>query len=145
MDIPALPFCHAELRTAKPKSERYPKQLNSLGNHIRARRMDLGLLQSQVAGQIGVCAATVTNWEGNASQPPIQYIPAIIRFLDYDPFASPTALFPERLATARRAHGMTQKQLASTLGVDPTTIRDWERGQHEPSRKKRELVDAFLR
>lgn len=107
--------------------------------------MDLGLLQSQVAEQIGVCAATVTNWEGHASQPPIQYIPAIIRFLDYDPFALPTALFPECLTAARRAHGMTQKQLASTLGVDPTTIRDWERGLHAPSRKKRELVDAFLR
>ncbi len=143
--IPALPFCHAVLRVARPKSERYPEEIKNLGDHIRARRLDLGLLQKQVAEQIGVCPATITNWERNESQPPVHYVPAINRFLGYDPLTLPTALLPERLTAARWARGMTQKQLASTLGVDPTTIRDWERGQHEPSRKKRELIDAFLR
>jgi len=27
---PALPFCHAEVRSARPKSDCYPKELNSL-------------------------------------------------------------------------------------------------------------------
>ena len=31
MGIPALPFCHSEIRVAKPKSERYPKDLKGLG------------------------------------------------------------------------------------------------------------------
>jgi transcriptional regulator with XRE-family HTH domain len=139
-----LPFCHSEFRVARPRSERYPKQLNTLGDHIRARRIDLGLFQSAVAGQIGVCELTITNWERNASQPPVQYIPTIIRFLGYDPLAS-GASFPERLAAARRSRGMTQKRLADELGVDPTTIRDWEKGGHEPSRKKLEAITAFLR
>lgn len=109
------------------------------------RRIDLGLLQKQVAEQVGVCALTITNWERNATSPEVQYVPEILRFLGYDPFASPTAKLPERLAVARRAHGMTQKQLAGFLGVDPATIRDWERGQHTPSRRKRQLIDSFLR
>ena len=143
MLVPALPFCHLELRGVKPKSKRYPKELKSLGDHIRARRTDLGLFQSQVAEIIGVCSLTITNWEGNASLPPVRYIPAIIRFLGYDPSAKGTSL-PERLIGARRARGLTQKQLAGDLGVDPSTIQDWERGLHGPSRKKRNLIGAFL-
>jgi len=138
-----LPFCHAELRTAKPKSERYPNELKSLGDHIRARRIDLGLFQSQVADLIGVCPLTITNWEGNTTSPEVQYIPAIIRFLGYDPLTTGTS-FPERLAATRRARGLTQKQLARKLGVDPAAIRDWENGQHEPSRKNREVITALL-
>jgi len=80
-----LPFCHFEVRVAKPKPERYPKELNTLGDIIRARRIDLGLFQSQVAEQIGVHELTVTNWERNATQPPVEYHLAIIRFIGYDP------------------------------------------------------------
>jgi transcriptional regulator with XRE-family HTH domain len=80
-----LHFCHFEVRTAKPKSERYPKKLSTLGGRIRTRRLDLGLIQSQIAAQIGVHELTITNWEGNASQPPARYLPAIIRFLGNDP------------------------------------------------------------
>ena len=44
-----MPFCHAELRASKPNSVRYPKQINTLGDHIRAHRLDHKLLQKQVA------------------------------------------------------------------------------------------------
>ena len=75
--------------------------MNTLGDHIRGHRIDLGLFQSQVAALIGVHPLTITNWEGNASQPPVQYIPAIIRFLGYDP-PPQSSPFPERnIATGR--------------------------------------------
>lgn len=134
-----MPFCHSELWAAKPKSEDYPKELNTLGDHIRARRLDLGLFQSQVATLIGVHPLTITNWEGNASEPPVQYIPFIIQFLGYDPSVKP-ATFPERLIAVRRTRGLTQKQFAAELGVDPSTIQEWETGQHQPSRKKWQLI-----
>jgi len=50
--IPALPFCDAELRAPKPKSEHYPKQINTLGDNICKHRLDLNLRQKQVADQI---------------------------------------------------------------------------------------------
>jgi hypothetical protein len=49
-----LPFCHFEARAARTKSERYPNELNTLGDHIRARRIDHGIYQSSVATLIGV-------------------------------------------------------------------------------------------
>jgi DNA-binding XRE family transcriptional regulator len=112
--IHALPFCHAELRIARPRSECYPKDLKNLGDHIRTRRMDLGLLQSQVAEQIGVHELTITNWEVNATVPEIRYMPAIIRFLGYDP-QPPAAEFSDRLACARKALGLSQRTVAATL------------------------------
>ena len=143
-DIPALPFCHAELRASKPKSCHYPKLLNTLGDHIRSRRLDLSLFQSRVAEEIGVDEATIHNWESNKSSPAIRYIPAILRFLGYNPFP-PAQTLPERLATVRKMLGMSQRNLAETLGVDPGTLQGWEAGQHKLSRSNVELVERFLR
>ena len=39
----------------------YPVELRSIGDHIRKRRLDLGLLQIEVAVQIGVTESTVWN------------------------------------------------------------------------------------
>ena len=112
----ALPFCHAELRASKPRPVHYPKQINTLGDHIRKRRLDLKLLQKQVADRIGVHELTITNWERNATVPAIRYIPAIIRFLGYDP-VPPAVSLPERLAAVRRVLGLSQRKMAEQLGV----------------------------
>jgi transcriptional regulator with XRE-family HTH domain len=84
----ALPFCHFELRAARSKPANYPSQINSLGDHIRVRRLGLKLLQKQIADQIGVHELTITGWEGNATVPEVRYMPAIIQFLGYNPIGS---------------------------------------------------------
>jgi DNA-binding XRE family transcriptional regulator len=47
--------------------------------------LDLGLLQKEVAAQIGVDEATIYNWEANRNQPAVRLIPRIIQFLGYGP------------------------------------------------------------
>ncbi len=139
-----MPFCHAELRAQKPKPSHYPKLLNTLGDHIRSRRLDLGLFQSLVAEQVGVATTTIHNWEGNKSVPATRHIPAILRFLEYNPFPPPQTL-PERLTVMRKALGLSQRKLAELLGVDPGTLQSWEAGQHEPIGRNAELIERFLR
>jgi transcriptional regulator with XRE-family HTH domain len=139
----ALPFCHFELRAARRKPAKYPKQINSLGDHIRARRLDLKLLQKQVADQIGVHEMTITGWERNATAPAIRHIPAIIRFLGYDPQFSASTL-PERLAATRRALGLSERKLAEKLSVDPATVLGWEAGQHQPTGKSLDVIGRVL-
>jgi transcriptional regulator with XRE-family HTH domain len=39
----------------------------------------------------------------------------------------------DRLRTARRSAGLTQKQLADDLGVESVTVSRWERGVTTPS------------
>ena len=139
----ALPFCHLELRAARRKPARYPNEINSLGDHIRARRLDLKLLQTQVADQIGVHELTITGWERNATIPEVRYMPGIIQFLGYNPLPAAISL-SERLSTARRTLGLSQRKMAAKLGVDPATLMGWEAGRHQPSPKKLKLAESFL-
>ena len=100
-----------------------------LGDHIRKRRLDLGLLQEQVAEQIGVDKTTVYYWESNATSPRIDALPQIIKFLGYDPFPAPGSM-GEKLILARWRLGMTQKEMAKRLGIDPTTLGRLENGKN---------------
>src|SRR5215467_7944704 len=67
--LPALPFCHVALKTEKPKSAKYPKNLKTLGDHIRKKRLELGLLQKEVASRMGVDAESIYRWETNRASP----------------------------------------------------------------------------
>lgn len=138
-----LPFCHLELRVASRKPAKYPKQINSLGDHIRACRLDLKLLQKRVAEQIGVHEMTITGWEGNATVPEVRYMPAIIRFLGYNPLPVASSL-AERLVTARRTLGLSQRKMAAKLGVDPATLMGWEAGRHRPTGKSLDMIAKVL-
>jgi transcriptional regulator with XRE-family HTH domain len=139
----ALPFCHFELRAVRHKLATYPNQINSLGDHLRARRLDLNLLQKQVADKIGVHELTITGWEGNATIPEVRYMPAILQFLGYNPLPAVSSL-PERLATARRALGLSQRKMAKKLGVDPSTLMGWEAGRHQPTEKSLNLIGIVI-
>jgi len=73
------------LSAKKPKSEAYPAVLRTYGDHIRAKRLDLGLLQMHVAEEIGVDECSIYNWESNRVAPSLRLIPRIIEFLGYVP------------------------------------------------------------
>jgi transcriptional regulator with XRE-family HTH domain len=102
-----------------------------LGEHIRKRRLDLGLLQKDIASMISVDKETVFRWESNESLPSVLLLPAIIRFLGHDPLPTPKT-FSEQLRHSRRYLGLSQTATARLLGIDPTTLRKWEQGRLEP-------------
>ncbi len=125
---------------------RIPVAPQTVGDHIRKRRLALKMLQKDVAEQLGVDKTSVFNWEANTSAPEIRYIPAIIDFLGYNPLPEATT-WGERLVRHRTSLGMTQKEAARRLGVDQGTLARWERGEREPavaflSRVKRFLHDG---
>jgi DNA-binding XRE family transcriptional regulator len=63
---PALPLFGLVIRSPKPLDRAYPTELRSIGDHVRKRRLDLGLLQRDVALRIGVDKTTVFNWEAGS-------------------------------------------------------------------------------
>jgi transcriptional regulator with XRE-family HTH domain len=138
-----LPFCNLSLKGRRPKSKHYPNQINTLGDHLRKRRLDLGLLQKEVARKIGVDEVSIYNWERQRTQPEIRFIAPIIEFLGYDPFPEPES-FPERLKTCRMRMGLSQKKLAEKFGIDPGTIMNWEREKHKPAKAYCELLDQIF-
>jgi transcriptional regulator with XRE-family HTH domain len=119
------------LRSPKPIDRAYPTELRTIGDHIRKRRLDLKLRQQDVAARIGVDKTSVFNWEAGTASPHIRALPAVIRFLGYDPSETGTTL-GERLRAARRRLGLSHFDLAQQLGVDPTTLRNWEVGRRNP-------------
>ena len=52
----------------------------TLGDHLRRRRLELGLHQKDVAKIIGVTTSSIWNWEHGA-EPELRYQPQIITFL----------------------------------------------------------------
>jgi transcriptional regulator with XRE-family HTH domain len=106
---------------------------------LRKRRLDLGLLQKQVAAEIGVDLKTLCNWEGQRTEPEIRFLPAIFRFLGSDPRPPPTTL-PERFQAARTALGLSQAALARRIGIDPGTVARWEAGKGRPGGKLSRLL-----
>lgn len=60
---------------------KYPKELKTLEDHLRRKRIDLGLLQQDVAQQLGVDEDSVCHWENRRSHPKSYLIPRVIDFL----------------------------------------------------------------
>ena len=111
---------------------RIPVRPETVGDHIRLRRLKLKLLQRQVAERVGVKEASVWNWEANGARPGFEYMPSIIDFLGYNPLP-PANTWAERLVRGRTALGLSQKSFAWKLDVDPSTLARWESGEREPA------------
>ena len=127
------------LRAPKPKPDGYPEHSETLGEHIRKRRMDLGLLQKEAAAKLGVDDATLWNWEHDKGSPAVRHWPALLAFLGYDPNPTPQTL-AERVMATRYRQGLSQKKLAAHLGIDESTVRRVEAG-HRPGLRILTLVN----
>jgi DNA-binding XRE family transcriptional regulator len=93
--------------------------------------MDLGLGQRRVAKTLGANPWTYLLWEHDRTQPTPRFVPAILQFLGYDPFAK-GATFPERLRAARRRPGLTQAELAQQVGLSEGNVYDLAHGRTNP-------------
>lgn len=139
-----LPFCKLTLRGQKPLPRAYPKRIRTLGDHLRKKRLDLKLLQREVAERLKVDETTIYLWESNRVKPSLSAIPKIIDFLGYMPFKVHADSLGKKILNFRLIHGLSQKKLASLLKIDQSSIGNWERGEHWPSKKLRnKLISLF--
>lgn len=60
------------------------------------------------------------------------HMAAIVPFLGYDPMPKCDNM-AQRIVNHRMALGMTQESFAGKIGVDPSTLARWERGEREPT------------
>lgn len=115
----------------------------TIGDHLRKRRLDLGLLQREAAERIGTDHCSVTNWELNRTNPALRFLPGIVRFLGYVPWAVNGSI-GDRLLAYRRERAIPQDIMARRLGVDPGTLGRWERGLRIPTGSLAHRVKAVL-
>jgi len=131
----ALPFTHLTLNTPKPRNPVYPEHINTLGDHLGARRLDLGMHQKDVAALVNATTSTVTNWERNRNSPKLYLMPKIINFLGYDPLQSNATTLGERIEQYLIQKGLSLRKLAKGLGIDPATIARWENVESKHTRQ----------
>lgn len=120
----------------------YPAALESLGDHLRSRRLDLRLTQKQVAERLGVHLNSIADWERRRKRPVARYVPRIHAFLGYCPWDYRT-LLPQRLRNGREALGLGQREFAAALGTSQEVARSWEKGRHRPSARFRVAIGTF--
>jgi transcriptional regulator with XRE-family HTH domain len=111
-----------------------PDKPQTIGEHLKKRRIELGLKQTEVASLLGVHRGSVQLWEQGRGEQGVRSFPAIIRFLGYVPFecdATPGGHF----AFLRRCSGKTQEELAELTDCDPSSIARWESGMTKGAKK----------
>jgi len=73
-------------------------------------------------------------------------MPAIIRFLEYNPLPIPPADYPlEQLRHCKISKGMNFIRLGGEMSKDHEQIADWLLGRHKPFRKSLDKIREFLR
>lgn len=108
----------------------------TLGNRLRARRVDLGLTLAEVATRAGLSLPYVSNLERGRGNPTMEAITALAKALETsvaalvdDPNADPVVAFLaqapaslHRFLRSERFHAAVVR-LARDLGEDPDTMR----------------------
>jgi len=140
-----LPFSSLNLAGTRPRClpRGYPISPNTLGEHIRRRRLDLGLTQRTLARRLGVREEAVHLWELDRFLPLARHYGRLVRVLGVDP-EPPSHSLAERLRAARRRAGLTQAELARRLGLDEGTVVDFEAGRRSPSKRVTAALAGFL-
>jgi DNA-binding XRE family transcriptional regulator len=139
-----VPFCRQTPLTLKALRVRdYSQNPQTLGEHLKKRRRELGLLQREAAERMGVSTDTVVNWEKDKTEPVAAQFRPVAAFLGYDPTPAPQTL-ADRLEAKQRTLGASLAQVARHLGWDPGSLRRYLDGTWRISPNRRDTLEAFL-
>ena len=131
-DMGSLTFCNWSKSHVYVADPWYPREIITLGGHIRKKRLDLGLRQCDLVEVIGAEVHSIANWELGKTSPSFpRYYARIIEWLGYIPFPEP-ANIGERLWQIRMIRGITLQDASKEIGVDWTTYGRWEQNEKAP-------------
>jgi len=131
------------LKGQKPSN--IPKVLTTWGDHIKKRRIELELIQREVAQKLGVNETSVYDWEKDRTDPMVHLIPRITQFLGYTPPLCNRETTGQKIVAYRHIRGMSQRALALELKVDPGTLGRWERDEISPTGELKLRLEPFFR
>ena len=80
-----MPFYHLRLRAPMPPPRGCPRELRTVGDHLKKVRLIQGLVREEAATALGVSGETIKNWETGKTAPQKYLRRRIVNFLGYDP------------------------------------------------------------
>ena len=140
-----MPFSRQNTSAPKPLSDKYIQNPLTIGEKIRNRRLELSLLQKDVAPLLGTVEESIYRWETNKNEHEIKYMPKIIEFLGYFPFDIVTSTIGGQIKKYRYLHGLSQEQVANQLQVNESTVFNYENGKHKPTLNIIKKIESFLK
>jgi len=131
---------------AKIPDHRYPKELETIGDHLRKRRLDLRLRQKDLGALVGVAKPTVDAWENRCTRPEGPVLRKLVEFLGYEPdeAVSPTTLV-RQLTELRRELRLARSEIAEMLGMSYEALWAWETGRRRPRGRSISILRDFLK
>lgn len=135
---------NAHFKAKKPQNPAFPVILETIGDHLRKKRLDMGLSQPEVAKILKVTPNTITGWELNRHQPPARLAKRIIQFLGYLPFQDEAVSIGKKLYFARLISGKTQEQVAVKIGCDESNLRYIELDKRRPGKRTIVKIQNFI-
>lgn len=164
-----LPLCERVVRVSRskylPSRNRgipVPSVPTTIGGHLRKRRLELRLKQSEVAQIMAISTVSLSRWETDKVYPKWAQQPTVVKFLGFNPFTNPELgrplgnetkrvasfspaapeTFGQLLRKRRLEMRKCRQQLAQELGVSWKTLWNWETDRRKPSVKVRERIKA---
>ncbi|GGG25452.1 hypothetical protein GCM10011344_27640 [Dokdonia pacifica] len=140
-----MPICSIDLHTTIPHPAGYPTSLDTIYDHIKARRIDRGLSKVELAKILDVNPLTIGTWENHHKHLIPRMRKKIINWLGYvPPLGVDENTLWGRLYIYRSIHGLTQKNISDTLKIDSSSITKIEKNEDvNPSyyKKIKELIE----
>ena len=145
MDVVALAFWKMSVRVIRHSLSVKIDQDSPLGLHIKKHRLKLELSQRKVGLLIGVDDEAIMCWEIGITEPQIQFVPRIIEFLGYNPYAHlETKTFGGKIKLYRLLHGLSYRNLAKVLDSDMGRVAMWERNKRKPKEPRLSQILEIL-
>jgi DNA-binding transcriptional regulator YiaG len=134
---PILPFCYFTLKATRT-SIRFRNLVHkgfilrpeTLGQHLRSRRLVLKLTQVQAARRLNTLREHYERWERDEVAPTVSFWPRLIGFLGMYPVTVQSAA--DWVLKARRMLGLSQFAFGRKIQAIAEDVRKWERGVAEP-------------
>lgn len=134
-----------------PAPKGMPKELKTIGDHIRAWRITNGLFQKDVASILGITEESLVRWE-RGTTPYMRYMPGIINMIGYVPLPIDTSTLGGKVWYCRCLLGETSREFGRRIPVDASTIRYWEIKKSVPLTHAQkveeictEIIDLYLK
>ncbi len=139
-----MPFSQLDVSTPKPIGHGYTKEPQTIGNHIRNKRLRLKLEQKDLARLLGIKYRTVASWEIRGVVPHWEHFPKIIQFLGYNPLPMDNITIPGKTKLCCVLKGLSKLQLSRQLSIDARRLKDWEDGKGEPEQGVKDKLEQML-
>ncbi|WP_158561302.1 helix-turn-helix transcriptional regulator [Emticicia sp. C21] len=118
--------------TLRKPIKRYKNAPETLGDKIRNRRIELQLTLDQLATLLNVTKEAVVYWEYNRGKPKVHNYPKIIEVLGIFAFDVDTSTLGGKIIAYRYTKGLSRKKFSNLLGVDESTLKNWEDNKYIP-------------